>query len=156
MTDADQTHLLTSLLQRQFPGIKSQAQFNAFEACMEAFRALTNAILEGKKDSEVEYRKIMNDAFEALRNSTTLTEKFAEAPEAATSQTAQEFVKPPTKFSEYDTQRALMTELAQLQSVEQLNQWYRENRPRIDEVTSPTLRNPLLDAIRARKIHLLE
>lgn len=141
--------------QEQLPALKSQAQFNAFMASFEAFRGVMNAIFACDVSKEKQLRDIFEESLEAARKVTELTQKLEEAPEAATSTSAQEFKKAPLEFSEYDKQRTLLSELSALPTIGALKDWYTENRKRIDEVLSPSLRNPLLDAIRAKQSSLL-
>lgn len=142
-------------LQGQLPGLKSQGQFTAFQASFEAFRAVVNGILEGKKDQEKVGREALDKALETLRMATEITRKLEDVPEAATSEAAAEFKKPPSAFTEYDKQRALLSELQQVGTLSALDDWWRQNRQRIDEVKTPSLRNPLIDAVREKK-HQLE
>jgi len=139
-------------LKQQLPSLKSQAQFTAFQAAFEAFRTVMNAIFSGNKLTEKEGLDALGKAFDVSHKMTEMTNKLEEIPEAATSKAAEEFKQPPAEFGEYDEQRKLMTELAHIENLKDLTDWYRTNRVRIDRVRSSSLRNPLLDAIRERKI----
>jgi hypothetical protein len=139
-------------LQQQLPGLKSQAQFTAFNAAFEAFRGVMNGIFEDKPELEKAARDALESAFKAAKQVTELTARLTEDPEAATSKAAEEFKQPPAEFGEYDEQRKLMSELAGIQTHRDLMDWYKTNKPRLDRVKSPSLRNPLIDAIRERKV----
>jgi hypothetical protein len=143
--------LFFKALQQQLPALKSQAHFTAFQAAFEAFRGVMNAIFEGNPITEGQCMDALNKAFDVSKKMTEMTNKLADVPEAATSKAAEEFKQPPAEFSEYDDARALMTELAHIEKLGPLNEWYQTNRARIDRVRSPSVRNPLLDAIRERK-----
>ncbi len=144
--------LFFKALQQQLPGLKSQAQFTAFNAAFEAFRGVLNAIFERQPLAEKESLEALGKAFDVAKKATDLTHKLADDPEAATSKQAEEFKQPPAEFGEYDDQRKLMTELAHIENLKDLSDWYKTNRPRIDRIKSPSLRNPLIDAIRERKV----
>ena len=141
-------------LQAQLPGLKSQAQFTAFQAAFEAFRATVNGILTVNKDAEAAGKEALGKGFEVLRQATDITRKLEDVPEAATSAAAEEFKRPPAEFREYDIQRALLSELEKVTSLADLTEWWGMNRQRIDQVKSPSLRNPLIDAVREKKHRL--
>lgn len=143
--------LFFKALQQQLPSLKSQAQFTAFQAAFESFRGVMNAIFEANPVTEKECIDALNKAFDVAKKVTEVTHKLADVPEAATSKAAEEFKQPPAEFSEYDEARALMTELAHVETLSALTQWWTTNRARIDRVRSPSVRNPLLDAVRERK-----
>ena len=147
---------MLAAIRQQVPALKSQAQFNVFMAGLEALRGLMNAIFAQNAAGEQQFREALETSLTAARQATEVTLKLEEVPEAATSKAAEEFKRPPAQFGEYDTQRALLSDLEGLGTVEALTEWYTKNRARIDEVVSASLRNPLLDAIRARKTTLLK
>jgi hypothetical protein len=138
-------------LKLQLPSLKSQAQFNTFQAAFEAFRAVMNAIFADLPPVEKAGREALEQAFEAARMATRLTHQLTEVPEAATSKLADEFKQPPAEFSEYDEQRRLLSELEQLKTLQELTVWWNTVRTRIDRVKSPMLRNPLIDACREKR-----
>ena len=144
--------LFFKALQQQLPSVKSQAQFNTFQAAFEAFRAVMNSIFESQPPVEKVARETLDQAFEAARMATRLTHQLTDVPEAATGKLAEDFKTSPAEFAEYDVHRALLSELAQLPGLRELTDWYYANRARIDCVKSSTLRNPLLDNIRERKL----
>jgi hypothetical protein len=145
--------LFFKALQTQFPKLKSQGQFNAFQAAFEAFRAVLNSIYEGGNPvAEKEAMEALMQAFAVSKTATELTRKLEDVPEAAEGRAADEFKQAPAEFGEYDDQRKLFTELAHIENLKDLMDWWKTNRARIDRVKSPSLRNPLLDAIRERKI----
>jgi hypothetical protein len=139
-------------LKQQLPDLKSQAQFHAFQAAFEAFRGVMNSIFRESIIAEKEAMDALGKAFDVAKQATKITNQLADSPEAATSKTAEDFKQPPAEFQEYDVQRALFTELVMLSSLDDLTEWYRKNRNRIDLVRSASLRNPLLDAIREKKL----
>lgn len=141
-------------LQQQLPGLKSQAQFTAFQGAFEAFRAISNAILAKNKEAETTAKEALEKGFETLRMATDLTQKLEDVPEAATSAEAEEFKRPPAEFQEYDVQRSLLSELSKISTLSELNEWWKTNRQRVDQVKSPSLRNPLIDLVREKKAHL--
>jgi hypothetical protein len=152
----DMNQLLAQAMKMQMPGLKSQGQYNAFRATVDAFRAVINAILEENLPQEQEMRKVLDDGFLAVRQATTLTRQLTDVPEASTSPVAEEFKRPPAEFQEYDIQRQLLAEVGKTISLDDLKLWYKEAKPRLDRVKSQTLRDVLLDAIRAKKMALAE
>lgn len=148
---AEHARLFMKALQDQLPALKSQGQFTAFQASFEAFRAVVNGILTQNTAAEAAGKEALSKALETLRMATHLTRKLEEVPEAATSPAAEDFKKPPTAFTEYDKQRALLSELAKINDLPSLGIWWTENRKRIDEVQTPSLRNPLIDAVRDKQ-----
>ena len=150
----DVNTLLSQTLGKRMPGMKTQAQFNTFRAAFEAFEAVINNIFSGNAAQEAEARKILETAFTACRQATDISRKLADVPEAATSKAADEFKKAPAEFQEYDVQQKLLGELGRLQGLDELKAWYEASKPERDSVKSQTLRNVLLDSIRARKLAL--
>jgi hypothetical protein len=143
--------LFFKALQQQLPALKSQGQFNTFQAAFEAFRGVMNAIFADLPPDEKAAREALDMAFEAARTATRLTHQLTDVPEAASGKLAEDFKTPPAEFGEYDEQRKLLSELEGLTTLDHLNAWYKTNRKRIDEVVTASLRNPLLDAIRGKK-----
>ncbi len=150
--EVDQAFLLA--MQKSIPAMRSQAQFTAFMAAFDALRGAMNAIFGGQAGAEKEYLEGLAKAIDVARKVTDVTDRLRDVPEAAESKLADEFKQPPREFGEYDLQRALLTELAGIDHLEGLQRWWVGNRQRIDKVVSPSLRNPLIDAIRETKNNL--
>lgn len=138
-------------VQQQLPGLKTKGQTTAFMAAFEAFRSVVNSILESDPAKELKAREALATGFDTLRKATKLTNMLRDVPEASTSRATEDYRNGPTGWTEYDKQRKLFSELESIQTGSDLNDWYRTNRSRIDEVTTASLRNPLLDAIREKK-----
>ena len=83
--------LIAEALKSQMPGIKSQAQYDATVGALEASRLVINSLLKRDATSELEARKALELAFDAVRKATELTIKLEDSPEAATSSAAQQF-----------------------------------------------------------------
>ena len=150
----DQEQIMSDLLRKQMPGIKTQAQYNAVLGALDSVRLTLNSILTGDKTREAEGRKALNMAFEVTAKATEVTNKLEEVPEAATSKDAEVFKQPPAQFHEYDTHNRLLAEMEALADLEALNAWYASTKDRRDKVVSQGLRNSLMDAIRAKKTAL--
>jgi hypothetical protein len=153
-TPAEVDGMFVKALQLSMPGLRTQAQFNAFSAAFDALRTAANGIFERDVTKALQGREALLKALDTLDTVTDVSEKLREVPEAATSAAAEEFKRPPSEFGEYDLQKQLFTELSILATTEDLVIWYTENRGRIDKVRSQTLRNGLLDAIREKKVYL--
>lgn len=142
------------VIQQSVPAMQSQAQFNAFMASFDALRGLMNSIFSGNEKSTLEFKEAFEKTLVVAKQVTEVTTKLQDVPEAAESKLADEFKQPPRQFTEYDVQRGLLAELQAIQSLEVLTRWWVANRQKIDEVRSPMLRNPLIDAVRAKKEEL--
>jgi len=143
---------LMELLSKQLPGLKTQAQFNAFVVSFDAFRGVITEILAQNPENEVLAKKLLDQGFEVLRQATKITEVLEKNPEAATNGVAEDFKRGPmTPLDEYELQRKILSELPGLKSTRDLNDWYTTNRKRLDRVTTPELRDAMIDAIRAHK-----
>lgn len=149
-----ETDIFAEALKSQLPGLKSKAQMNAFMASFEAYRAMVNAILESNPEHETKAQEALIGSFEVIRKATEITNKLRDVPEAATSKASDDFRTEPTQFGEYDKQRKLLSELEGLKTLPDLSDWYKTNRSRLDAVVTSSLRNPLLDAIREKKVAL--
>jgi hypothetical protein len=153
---ATMDHMVLTALRREMPLLKSQEQFNAFRAAFDAFKAVLNAIFENKPANEVEARKLLEMAFTATHQTTELTRKLSDVPEAATSEAAEGFKNPPLEFGEYDELRALLAELAPIESNSVFDSWYSETKQRRDRIRTQSLRNTLIDTIRAKTLSFQE
>jgi hypothetical protein len=143
--------MMAEILKRQMPGIQSQAQYDAVAGALDAARLVLNGILEGKADQEAESRRALETAFEAVKAATTATRRLEEVPEAATSEASKAFKEEPAQFTELEDQRRLLAELDAITGQAALTDWYNATKPRRDKVVTQSLRNELLDAIRAKK-----
>ncbi len=152
----DVNQLMAQALKARMPACKTQAQFNAFKATFEAFEALVNAIFTEDVMKELEFRKVLETGYQACKQATEISRKLEAVPEAATSKTAEEFMRSPLEFEEYDIQRDLLAEVAAFQTKVELRDWYADpkNKARMNAVKSQTLRDVLMDTIRARIVEL--
>jgi len=147
----DQSQLFAESIKATMPGCKTQVQFNAFMAAFDAFRYTMNAIFEGKTEAIIQGRSTLEKAFEAAEKVTDLVQKIKDVPEAGGT-SATQFTEPPTEFHEYDVYKKLMGELTTISTYDDLVSWYQRNRPDIDKVKTPSLRNGVLDEVRAKKL----
>ena len=137
-------------LKQQLPGLKSKAQINAFMVSFEAYRELVNILLGGGGD-EIKAMGALVSSFDVIRKATEITNKLREVPEAATSRASDDYRDGQPQWEEFDNQRRLLAELDATTDLASLNEWYRSNRQRIEDVTTPALRTSLFDAIREKK-----
>jgi hypothetical protein len=147
--------ILTNLIRKQMPGIKTQGQYDAVVGVMDALRLVLNAILESSKIREGEASKALEMALEATRKATELTNKLEEVPEAATSKISESFKNAPLQFEEFSIHKKLLQELESIDSMESLNFWYAETKEERDRIVTQGLRNTLIDNIRSKKNQLL-
>jgi len=151
----DPEAVMADLLKGQMPDIKSQGQYDAVVGAMDALKLVLNAILAQDTSAEKEAQKALEMALTATRQATELTDKLEDVPEAATSEAAEAFKKPPAEFQEYEIQRRLLADLNRIENMENLNEWYAETKELRDKIVTQKLRNALLDGIRAKKHSLL-
>jgi len=137
-------------LQAQMPGLKTQAQFNVFMLAFDALRVQLDAIFIGDSNREEQGREALNKALDAARQVTDLGNKFQEVPEAAKT-ASNPFVRPPDNAMEYDTQKKLLSELHGIATTPGLQEWYERTKTERDSISSQTLRNILIDAIREKR-----
>jgi hypothetical protein len=142
--------MMADLLRRQMPGIKSQAQYDAVVGAMEATQHVLSAILEGNEGKATKAREALEAAFTAASQATELTARLEEVPEAATSEAAEAFKQAPAQFVEGDVSQELLSELEGIDDLSTLNTWYADTKERRSKVVTSSLRNELLDAIRAK------
>lgn len=150
------SELFVEAIKSQLPGLRTKAQMNAFMASFEAYRAVMNAILESNTAAELTARQALQTSFEVVGKATQVSNQLRDVPEAATSKASDDFRSGPSGWTEYDKQRKLLSEIEAIRTPKDLNDWYTTNRKRIDEIQTQTLRNPLLDLIRERKIRLTQ
>lgn len=146
--------LMAQALKQQMPGLQTQAQYNVTMTAFDALRVHLNAVFMGDKELATKSKDALLQALEGGVQVTELSQKLGHVPEAATSDAAQDFKQPPKQFHEYDVQRALLTEIEQVTTLAQFNQWYAANRTRIDTVVSKNYRDALFDAMRVKKAAL--
>ncbi len=148
----DPNRALVEAMRQSMPGLKSQAQFNAFMAAFDALRMLMNSLFEGRHSDMLEAKKALESAIDVAARVTEVTDKLHDVPEAATGKAADEFKQAPAQFHEYDVQKELLLELAGIHTAESLTTWYGETKERRDRIVSQSLRNTLMDAIREKKL----
>ena len=143
--------MMADMLRKQMPGIKTQAQYDAVVAALDAVRLVINAILDGGGAKEVEARRALEMTFSALAKGTEITNKLEDSPEAATSPEAEKFKTPPAQFHEQDVVAKLLGELEALGTLDALNAWYGQTKAERDRVVTQSFRNSLMDSIRAKR-----
>jgi hypothetical protein len=143
--------LVAEAFKSQMPGIKSQAQYDAAVGALEATRLVINSLLNVDRRGELDAQRALELAFDAVRKATELTRKLEEAPEAATSDAAKQFKDAPAQYQEVEIHSQLTLELQLIRSVGALNDWYASTRDRRDKIVTQSMRNELLDAIRAKR-----
>lgn len=146
--------LMAQALKQQMPGLQTQAQYNVTMTAFDALRVHLNAVFMSDKELADKSKETLFKALDGALQVTEISQKLGHVPEAATSAVAEDFKQPPKQFHEYDVQRALLTELEQITSLPQFDQWYIANRARLEMVVSPSFRNGLFDAIRAKRAGL--
>jgi hypothetical protein len=152
----DPTNLIIQAMRQQMPGLRTQAQFNAFMAAFDALRVHLNFVFEGNTEKATEAKQALESAIEFAAKATEVSDQLRDVPEAATSPAAQEFKNPPAQFQEYDVQKSLLVQLARIETLPELTQWYNDTKEQRDRVVSQSLRNVLMDEIRRKKVALTE
>lgn len=148
----DPTRFMIDAMKSTMPGLRTQAQFNAFMASFDALRLLMNYVFEGNTEKVMESKRALEMAIDAASQVTRISDQLRDVPEAATSAAAEEFKNPPAEFQEFDIQKQLMAELETISGHAQLVQWYETTVKSLEpKIKSQTLRNSLFDAIRTKK-----
>lgn len=147
--DAEQ--MMSDMMRRHMPGIKTQAQYDAVMAALDATKEVLNAILAQDFPRRVKAVEALSLSFYVTEKATELTHKLEEVPEAATSAASEAFKATPAQFHEHEVQTTLMSQLADITSSDALNAWYSHTKPDRDKIVSQALRNELLDAVRAKR-----
>lgn len=150
----DPEQMMAEMLRRQMPNIKTQAQYDAVVGALDGVRLVVNAILDGDKAKEADARRALELSFKAVSSATEITNKLEDSPEAATSKAAEQFKQPPAQFQEREVLDKLLAELAGLTSQDALNAWYASTKNERDRIVTQSLRNQLLDQVRAAKLKL--
>lgn len=147
--------LIAEAFKSQMPGIRSQAQYDAAVGALEAARLVIISLLSPNPIREQEARKALEWAFDAVAKATDATLRLEDSPEAAMSAAAQQFKDAPLQFQETEIHAQLMQELLMISSAGTLQDWYQASKGRRDKIVSQSLRNDLLDAIRAKRTALV-
>lgn len=145
------SQIMAQALRQQMPSLKTQVQFTAFMAGFDAFRLLCNSIFSGDQSMEVQAKVALDKALESMRVATKLSNQFQEIPATERSASSSQFVDPPTRFTEYDSQKELLLELERLSTTDELNSWYLSTKDRREKIVSQELRNVLFDQIRSKR-----
>jgi hypothetical protein len=145
---------LIEMIRQQMPGIKTQAQFDAFMSGFDGLRIAMNGVFLGNDKEVADGRAMIERAFEVAMRVTTVVDKLRDVPEAATSEEAEQFKQAPREFIEEGVCRDLLGELEVISKRDVLSTWYTASRKRIELVKTPKLRNELFDAIRAKRKEL--
>lgn len=145
---------IVDAVRQQMPHLRSQAQFDAFMLGFDAFRAFIDAIYAGNKEGEESSKAALDKAIEGCRTAGSITQKLEDVPEAATSEAAEKFKRPPVQFTEAETLAGLIEELVFIKTMTELNDWYTGQRSLMDKVVTQKLRDQLFDAIRKKKEEL--
>ncbi len=141
-------------LRKHIPALRTEVQGQAVLAAYDAFRVTMGALLSGDQAREAEARKTLDLAFDITKKISGVVSQLEDVPEAV-GVTANPFKEEPSVFAENELQTRFLTELNALETIETFNEWYSTNRKDLDKVTTPSLRNPLMDSIRAKKGALL-
>lgn len=142
-------------LRKHIPALRTEVQGQAVLACYDAFRVVLSGILTGDKTQEAEARKTLDIAFDITRKVCSVVSKLEDVPEASMGSQTAPFKEEPHMFNEAELQSRFLNELEAIGTVADFNEWYTSNRKDLDKVTTSSLRNPLMDSIRAKKGALL-
>jgi hypothetical protein len=147
---------MLNMLRQQLPNLRTQAQFNIFNAGFDALRVALDSAFGGDTAKFEKAKQALLQVFDLAHQSKVMADKLQDLPEAATSKEAEEHKGPPKQFHEYDIQAKLLFELAHLRSTGELTKWYEDSKADLEKVVSQTLRNTLFDEIRKKKAQLIQ
>jgi hypothetical protein len=145
------TNIMAQAMRKSIPELRTQVQFTAFMAGFDAFRFMCNSIFGSHSSLEEQAKEALDKSFEAMRVATKLSNQFQEIPAEDRSPSSNQFIENPLQFSEYDTQKKLLSDLNQVTSTIGLNEWYQRTKDDREKVISQSLRNILFDAIRCKR-----
>jgi hypothetical protein len=145
---------IRQLIQQLVPSIRTQGQYDLY---MQAFSALslTMDAYYSHRDATVS-RDTLNRCLDMAGRVARLVDQAEEIPEEERGKETNDFLKTPAQFSEADEHQRLLDELGHITTLEGLNRWYGTERSRIERIVTAQYRNPLFDAIRAKKAQLTD
>lgn len=149
-------YIESEVRKRKLPENASQAQCDAFLACVDALLIVAGSINNADPENEAIGRRLLDRSIEGFREATKITKTLQETPEAATSPAAEVFKHPPAERDEHQIQRELLGEIEAITDPDRLANWYDESKSRFKGVKTQKLRNEIFDAIRAKRIVLVE
>lgn len=153
----DSEQMMADMMRKHMPGIKTQAQYDAVMTALEATKEALSAILAQDTAREAQAMMTLSAAFEVARKATELREKLGEVPDGAVSDAAAPFrdleqeLKKHSQFDEVEIQLGLLRHLETITTYDQLTAWYASTKEFRDQVKTQSLRNELMDTIRAKK-----
>lgn len=142
--------VIADFLRQALPGLKTQAQYDAVAGAFEAARLIVNAVIEADPTKEKASREALEVALDAVRKTTELSAKLEDEPEATSSKYANAFRAAPAQFTEREEVVAMLAELAELKTRDEVLAWYAQQRDRRERIVSKSLRDELYDAVRAK------
>ena len=143
--------LMAETMRRHMPAIKTQAQFDAVMIALEATKEMMSGILEQDAVKEATAFQALQAAIDVARKATELKDKLDEVPEGAISDAAAPFRTAPAQFTEEEVQKGLLRHLETLSTMDQLTAWYASTKEHRDAIKTQSLRNELMDTIRAKR-----
>lgn len=153
-TDAEAGKPFVDAVRGGLPDLRTQAEYESVVGAFGALRNLVAALLAGDKTQATKAEEGLRLAVGAVKMAKEFSDKLRDVPEAATSEAAEAFKRPPPQFKEEAIQKELLVELTSIQELETLAEWYGRKKPERDSVVTPQLRNSLYDAIRAKRSEL--
>ncbi len=142
---------MLALIRTHVPHLQTQAQLDLFMMAFNAFTLTFDSYFSGNLETAASARASMNQALDLSQEAGKVAERVAEIPVEERSPEAAKYVEVPKQFTETDEKVKLMAELDAIMTQGGLNEWYRNERKRIDGVVSKTLRDELFDAIRTKQ-----
>ena len=142
---------MLAMVQAQVPSIRTQAQFDLFMTAFQALTSVFDSAYTGNSEQWAKAKEVLEKTIEMAPKLQDVVDRLQEIPEDERGQKSSDFVAPPKEFHEQDEQRQLLAELSLLSTPNELREWYKNQRSRIDKVVSRQYRDPLFDAIRAKQ-----
>ncbi len=123
-------------------------------AAFDALRLTLDGYFSGNFAQADKAKEALNTVLVLAAQMPELHQKAQEVPEGDRGDATREFLAPAKEILEYDYQRGLMVGLSNITAISDLNEWYAETKTIRDRIVSQSLRNQLMDAIRAKRIEL--
>jgi hypothetical protein len=142
---------MLALIRTHVPHLQTQAQLDVFMLAFNAFTLTFDSYFAGNVEAAKTARASMDKALDLVQEAGAMAGRVAEIPPEERSPEAAKYVEPPKLFTEADEKNKLVAELETITTSSSLNEWYRNERKRIEGVVSKTLRDELFDAIRSKQ-----
>jgi len=144
----DPVKVLEAAIKKAVPNCKTQAHFDLILNAWQALQLYINAAYGFDQQTAGKARAALDRLLDLAPQIAATHERLADNPEATTNR---DFIEPPRQMTEFETLGQLLLQLNEIQSMNELQDWYQKSRPRMDDIVNQKFRAELFDSIRAKK-----